>query len=361
MDGVEEVGTEEVEQVLGLFSSDLWTQSLIMAVVGVAVALGLSVFGRKVLARWAARTNTIIDDVLVEQFQGPFAWSVALLSLMWAVERLHLPEPVPYLNRGVWLSLVVASWTYGGHKVITQLGAQLVKHQDRLAIIQSRTLPLFDMLGRIFLYGLALYFFFLAWRVDLTAWVASAGVVGLALGFAAQETLGNIFAGLAIIADAPFKLGDYLSLENGVRGRVTEIGLRVTRLVTPDDVEIVIPNRVMAGGSVINESGGPYEKTRIRAQVGVAYGSDVAKVKEVLISVARSTELVLREPTPQALFVGFGDSSLDFELYVWASPGRRPAVVDALNCGIDAAFREHGIEIPFPQRDLHFRNPLPKG
>ena len=120
--------------------------------------------------------------------------------------------------------------------------------------------------------------------------------MGLAVGFAAKDSLANLFGGLFVIMDAPYKLGDFINLDSGDRGRVIKIGLRSTRLLTRDDVEITLPNAHIANAKVVNESGGPYEKTRVAISVGVAYGSDVDRVKEVLQEAARSVESVAHDP-----------------------------------------------------------------
>ncbi len=147
----------------------------------------------------------------------------------------------------------------------------------------------------------------------MTAWVASAGIVGLALSFAAKDTLSNLFAGVSIIMDAPYKEGDYIILETGERGQVTEIGLRSTRILTRDDVEITIPNGIIGNGKIINEAGGPPSQHRIRAAVGVAYGSDIDQVMEVLVAVAIAHPEVLSIPEPRVRFRTFGDFALNFE------------------------------------------------
>ena len=152
-------------------------------------------------------------------------------------------------------------------------------HEDRSSLIQSRTAPLFQNISMVVLVGGAVYFLFLAWQINVTAWLASAGIVGIAVGFAAKDTLANLFAGVFILVDAPYSVGDFVNLDGGERGRVTQIGLRSTRLLTRDDIEIIIPNSVMGNTKIINESGGPHEKERIRIKVGVAYGSDIDVVR----------------------------------------------------------------------------------
>ena len=156
----------------------------------------------------------------------------------------------------------------------------LAARKDHSELIQPRTMPMFEITIKIVLVALAGYLLLLIWGVDPTAWLASAGVIGIAVGFAARDTLANLFSGLFIVADAPYKIGDYIVLDTGERGEVTHLGIRSTRLLTRDDVEVTIPNAIIANAKIINESGGPWEKHRIRLPVGVAYGSDAKQVIE---------------------------------------------------------------------------------
>jgi MscS family membrane protein len=208
--------------------------------------------------------------------------------------------------------------------------------------------------------ALALYFVFLAWNINVTAWIASAGILGLAISFAAKDTLANLFSGVFILTDAPFKLGDFIVLDSGERGEVTHIGIRSTRLLTRDDVEITVPNSIMGNAKITNETGGPYERYRIRVKVGVAYGSDIDKVKSVLMDVAGSQPEVCKAPAPRVRFRAFGDSSLDHELLCWVDkPVLRGRVTHLLNTAVYKRFIKEGIDIPFPQRDVYIKTAPP--
>lgn len=222
-------------------------------------------------------------------------------------------------------------------------------------MVQKHTLPLFENLAVIVFYGAGIYFIFVAWDIDVSAWVASAGILGLALSFAAKDTLANLFAGVFILADTPYKIGDFIVLDSGERGMVTHIGIRSTRILTRSDVEITIPNAIMGNTKVTNETAGPYSKYRLRIQIGVAYGSDIQQVRKALLSAAKSIQQVESEPAPRVRFRTFGDFSLNFELLCWvAEPVLRGSVSDRLNEAIYNIFNEQEISIPFPQYDLHF-------
>ena len=195
------------------------------------------------------------------------------------------------------------------------------------------------------------------WDIDVTAWVASAGVLSAVLAFSAKDTLGNLFAGIFIMADSPYKEGAYINLDTGERGYVKNIGIRSTRIMTRDDIEITIPNSVIANAKIINESGGPYEKERVRVDIGVAYGSDVDKVRETLIKVATECQNICDTPSPRVRFRNFGESSLQFQLLFWIElPEMRGRVTDEICTQIYKQFNNQNIEIPFPQRTVHIKN-----
>ncbi len=191
--------------------------------------------------------------------------------------------------------------------------------------------------------------------MSFTAVFASAGIVGLGIALAARETLANFFGGISIFLDRPFKSGDYIVLDSGERGRVVEVGMRSTRIITRDDILISIPNSLITNTKVVNQSA-PRNRFRVRIKVGVAYGSDVDQVQEVLLTAARDNKMVAFVPDPRVRFRQFGDSALDFELLCWARrPEDKGRLVHELNLQIYKDFAAAGIEIPFPQRDVHLQ------
>jgi MscS family membrane protein len=207
----------------------------------------------------------------------------------------------------------------------------------------------------------AIFLFLSLWKINVTPLLASAGIAGVAVALAAKETLSNFFGGITILLDQPYRVGDFIILDSGERGQVAEIGLRSTRILTRDDVQISIPNSIITNTKVINESA-PEPRFRVRIKVGVAYGTDVDQVEEVLLTVARDNALVVPEPEPRVRFRTFGDSSLDFELLCWAhKPHDKGKLIHELNRGIYKAFDHTGIVIPFPQRDVHMHSPSEGG
>lgn len=184
---------------------------------------------------------------------------------------------------------------------------------------------------------------------------------GVAIGFGMTEILSNFVSGIILMVERPVKVGDIVTIGD-IEGDVKMISIRAAVVRTRDGISIIIPNRRLIEENVINWSHGE-PRTRMHVKVGVAYGTDVPLVKKVLTEVAERDSRVLSNPRPEVSFTGFGDSQLDFVLLLWlASPDItvRRRVLSDINSSIDAAFRRNGIEIPFPQRDLHVRDLPPR-
>ena len=151
------------------------------------------------------------------------------------------------------------------------------------------------------------------------------------------------------MADSPYKEGDYILLDTGERGYVKSMGLRSTRFMTRDDIEITIPNSVIAASKIVNESGGPAEIERIRITLLVAYGSDIDAVKDLLISVAMTNDNVKNSPEPRVRFREFAESGIELQLLFWIyKPEIRGRTVDAVNTEIYKQFSQNNISIPYP-------------
>lgn len=193
-------------------------------------------------------------------------------------------------------------------------------------------------------------------KLDLSSLAVIAGAVGIGVGFGLQNIISNFISGLIILAERPIALGDRVEV-SGVAGRITKISMRSTTVVTNDNISIIVPNSDFINSAVTNWSHGD-PRVRIRLPLGVAYGTDTERLRQALLEVAAAHPSVLKNPEPTVFFSGFGDSSLDFELAVWTSemssaPRRFRS---ELYFAVEKKLREYGIEIPFPQRDLHVRS-----
>lgn len=335
-----------------------WARPIIVGLVSFLAAFVIEKVLTRAIAAAASRTETELDDRIIEALRRPIFVSVILFGLSLVLAELQLAERFESFTLSVLKTLAVLVWAGAILRVSHEILLVLSNRSRNKGMIQHRTIPIFDMVLKIATIGGAVYFFFLAWDIDVTAWLASAGIIGIAVGFAAKDSLANLFAGLFIIADAPYKVGDYIVLEGEVdgrplRGEVTGIGMRSSRILTRDDLEITIPNSVIGNSKIINETGGPSPKQRARVAVGVSYGSDVDKVAEVLLTCVEGVDGICDAPPAEARFRGFGESSLDFELLFWTDrPMSRGKTRSMVNFRIYKALAEANITIPFPQRDL---------
>jgi len=182
------------------------------------------------------------------------------------------------------------------------------------------------------------------------------GVVGIGIGFGLRDIANNFISGFILLLERPIRKGDFIQVDDLV-GQVREISARATTIETRDAVTVIVPNSQFITGNIVNMTLGHNERVRTQVRVGVAYGSDVAKVQEVLLDVAKHHGGVLSRPPPKVHFKEFDESALAFVLHVWTERIRAlPDLVSDLNMAVDAAFREHGITVPFPQRTVHLHD-----
>jgi len=249
---------------------------------------------------------------------------------------------------GIFKTATILIWLFLISKVFI-ISMEWTSGRTTNKLLQTKTLPLFNNLGKIAIGLFGAYFIFLSWDININGILASAGVLGVVLGLAAKDTVANFFAGIFLMADSPFKEGDYIQLDTGERGYVKSMGLRSTRFMTRDDIEITIPNSVIAASKIVNESGGPEDIERVRITLLVAYGSDIDAVKDLLKNIALENNNVQNHPEPRVRFREFADSGIRLQLLFWIyKPEIRGRTVDAVNTEIYKQFTLNKIIIPYP-------------
>jgi small-conductance mechanosensitive channel len=331
-------------------------QAAAVIVVAAIAAKLLSLILHWTALRWARDTRTELDDRLLDALSPAIHLSMLALGIRLAIQGLDLqPKLLERLADALGTAFILI-WLVATIRVATSALRALTANERRSRLLTSHTIPLFDNLSKVVLVLIAAYLVLKTWGGDVSGLLAAGGIVGIAIGFAARDTLANLFAGIFIIADAPYKIGDFVTLDTGERGMVTQIGIRSTRMLTRDDVEITIPNSLMGNSKIVNESGGPYAKYRLRLPVGVAYGSDIDQVRDALLAVAQAEPLVCSEPEARVRLRTFGASSLDLELLCWVEqPVLRGQAVDLLLTAIYKSFARTGIEIPYAKRDVYIK------
>jgi MscS family membrane protein len=343
MDRVSEVW-ESTQEILQGYP--IWGAAIIVVVFAVLARLA-DRFLSGTARRLTARSKTDFDDRLVDLLHRPIFNTVALVGLLLATYSLDLNDALERFTLTTVQTILALVWMIFGLRASKLLLSAMRKQEQRFGFVQTATEPLLANTVAVILFVAGAYSLLLIWGINVTGLLASAGIVGLALSFAAQDTLANLFAGVAILADRPYEVGDFIILDGLERGQVTHIGLRSTRLLTREDIEVSIPNGLMGNSKIVNEAGGPPRQVRIAVSVGAAYGSDIDHVIEVLLAVGSSHEKTLSLPEPQVRFREFGDSSLNFDLLCWIKdPAVRGLVLHELNCEVYRQFAKTGIQIP---------------
>jgi MscS family membrane protein len=346
----------DANEMLAGLVGDPRLRPLIVVASSLVLALLTRVLFVRVIKALTRKTRTDIDDRIAYQLRRPLITTIILVGLLVAHLELDAPQALTFVIKGLIVTVIGLLWSVALVRVGRILLQALSDRVDQLAWIEPRTLPLFEMVLKVAAIGGFLYVVCLAWDIPLTSWLTSAGIVGIAIGFAAKDTLSNLFSGIFIVADSPYKVGDFVVLDNTIRGQVLEIGIRSTRLLTRDDIEVTVPNAVIANSQIVNQSGGPNEKMRVRIKVDAAYGSNVDQVRKVLLGSIEGVQHVCGEPAPRVRFRAFGASGLAFELLAWVdTPVNRGRVIDELNTNVYNSFRAAGIEIPYSKHDVYVK------
>ncbi len=260
------------------------------------------------------------------------------------------------------LLLILAA---GPTKDILILG--LTYLEQRLAARTSTKVDdiIFDLLNRFsgaILYVTAVILALDVIGINVMPFIAGAGVAGIAIGFAAKDTLSNLIAGVLLIIDRPFEVGDRIEVWSAPSGSaswgdVIDIGLRATKIKTTDNIVIIIPNNEIMKRDIVNYTI-LTAQIRVRVNIGIAYEADIRKAKEIIIEVARRMNWAAKTPAPKVVVRNFGDSSVDLQLRVWIREARRR--MDTISFVIDQvkeAFDQAGIEIPYPKREIQITPP----
>jgi small-conductance mechanosensitive channel len=199
--------------------------------------------------------------------------------------------------------------------------------------------------------------------VNVVPFIAGAGVAGVAIGFAAKDTLSNLIAGILLIIDRPFEVGDRIEVWSAPAGSATwgdviDIGLRATKIKTTDNIVIIIPNNEIMLRDIINYTT-ITDRIRVRINIGIAYDADMQKAKDIILKTAESAGWVAKEPPPKVVVRNFGESSVDLQVRVWiANARKRMDTISYITDKVKEAFDEQGVEIPYPRREIYVKGKL---
>ncbi|HDR72716.1 MAG TPA: mechanosensitive ion channel [Methanoculleus sp.] len=340
--------------------ADLWVGVLIL-IVGLVGSLVAYQIYRWLSAR-ADLTESKFDDILVLAVGRPLIIAIFVVSLYMAVGVVELPAGYEWIRNSKYLGaffILLGAWVVStfAQSVLALYGSWMAARIE--GDLDDRIIAFLEHAARYIIWFIAFLLVLSYLGIDITPLIAGAGIFGLAIALAAQDLISNFFGGALILIDKPFKMNDRVKIE-GYLGDVISIGPRSTRIQTLDHQLLTIPNSKIAN-SIITNYAMPDIKLKIKIPVSVAYGSDVRKVKEILLEIgneaARASDYVLLDPAPSVYFLEFGASSLDFMMVLWARQFNMAwDVKDHINYCINERFVAEGIEIPFPQMDVHIRD-----
>jgi small-conductance mechanosensitive channel len=331
-----------------------WQATLVVLALSLGAALVVEVVVLRGASRLVRRTDTEFDNIVVRSVRWPLVFSVALAGI-YVLTRTPVvvestivdPRQLDTFFGKPSLAIIVVSWAWALNNIVNE-AVDVVKERGSrfdFAPVFSNVWTLVVVVGTAATL-LRLY------DIDITPLLGAAGVAGIAVGFAAKDTVANFFGGIALYFDDTYKLGDYIVLDSGEAGTVVQVGIRSTTLMTRDEVLVTVPNSALNAAKIVNESA-PQRRRRIRVPIGVAYGTDINTFEELVVDIAAGESLVLDSPKPRMRFRRFGDSALEYELLCWvASPTRQARATHDLNRQIYQELTAQGIEIPYPKRDL---------
>ncbi len=307
--------------------------------------------------RFAARTQTKIDDHIIEAIRGVVLLSIAFWAL-WRIAHIwDLPRASTVVS-AVWIVALTLPIARAARHLLTIIEQNLVAKTE--SKLDDTALP---WVNRVLSWGIVALGVMVAAEtmgISIAPLLAGASVLGIGISFAAKDTLSNLIAGVLLIVDRPFEVGDRIEIWGAPKlqanwGDIVEIGIRATTIRTTDNIIVIIPNNEIMRRDIINYTASG-DSIRLRIPIGIAYDANVELAKKLCLQAADECELVKEEPVPVCILRSFGASSVDLQLRVWLHDARRRRDADdLLTERVKGLFDEFGIEIPYPKRDLYIK------
>ncbi len=330
----------------------LWAAVILVGFI--LLAKILTYFFQVYVTRWAKRTATQVDDLIVEKVKPPFTYIIWLLGLEVSLRYLHLEgDRFDKIIKSLilfiitWVAVAVADVIMAAvlEKIVAKTETEV---DDALAPLVTKTI-------KVVIWGIGLIWLLGVWQIDVRPILGGLGIAGLAIGFAVKDTLANIFGGVALILDRTIKVGDKVKLESGEMGFITDVGLRSTKLKTFNNELITIPNGQLVNSRIQN-FGQPDPSLKVIVDFGVSYESDIDLVRKVVSQTIKSMEDVMDEPAVEVLFLSMEDFYLKFSARFWV-PDHSLAWEKQLEATdkIFKALKEAKIEIPFPIQTVYVK------
>jgi MscS family membrane protein len=368
---------EFISTIKEFFANEILFQlaaAAFIIIVSIILAKIFSFLIKKIIRPFVEKTESNLDNQLLDVSESAifrlliiggiylaFEFLKTGYFLWYQTSKIALTEQYHFLRRTaeileyllfITLIIILLLIIYRSVTVIFDWYAEKINAEDNRNLSGS-LFPLLKKVSKIIFGALAIVIILSKFNIDISAFVVSLGVGSLAIALAAQETLSNMISGFTIMIDRPFRIGDRIRYADTQTGDVVEIGIRSTKILDFDNNLVIIPNNEIVKSRIINITY-PNTLTRVLIEVGVAYGTDIKKVREMLIKKAQAHPLCSEVFPPEVFLMDFGDSALNIRLVVKTAHYRNAFELHTdLREQVYELFNQEGIEIPFPQRVIH--------
>ncbi|MBS1266201.1 MAG: Large-conductance mechanosensitive channel MscMJLR [Candidatus Woesearchaeota archaeon] len=322
----------------------------IILAIFVFIATFIHIFFYKLLKVLTKFTKTDLDDKIRRILRFPIFLTIITSGLLAAYSHSGIYQGSSEIIVNLFHSIFVIIWLITVFKLIKTVLDYYGAHTKKFKMggLSRKMLPFFEkIIGAVFVL-IAILVLMKIWTLDISPLIASAGIAGIAIAFAAKDTISNVFGGIFIFFDKTYVIGSYVLIDDKYRGEVIDMGLRTTKIKTRDDVELTIPNSIMANSVVVNESGGHKGRLRVRMKLGIQYGEDIGKMEKILKQIAAKAEWVEDKPEPRLRFREMGNSALEFEFLFWVKdPELRGRALSQMNHLVYDVFRKKKVKFGY--------------
>lgn len=310
-----------LETIWNAFGDHTYLRVAFIATISYLVAKLLKKYIPNALRSFLAKTRMGISNELIELFRLPIFYLLFFAGLSFAVQAAELKDSVHFVLMTILKSVMIAVLGIFLYRLSKILLSGIAERNHDQGIIQQKTLPLFNNTAFVFILISASHQIFSVWNVDMTALLASAGIAGIAFGMAAQGTIADIIAGVLILTDTPFTVGDVIHLEtdkdNRMRGKVTRIGIRTTRILNEYNVEIIMPNAKLSNSRILNESSSEVTGGIVAVNIKTAAGVDIDQLREIFFNVMDNLPEARDDIAKEVHLLSFDWRCVTFELVFW--------------------------------------------
>jgi MscS family membrane protein len=340
-----------IAEIYKVIMGNIYLKFLFILVISLVAAFIAKLIMSQVLKPLAKKTKTMVDDLLIKSVSSIIFYIVLAIGFKIGFQTFQFETQIYNSLVDSFLIFFVA---FALFRIINNLAQHWLEDWAKKteSTADDRLIPLVEKILKAVVVILAIIFIFDAWDIDISPLLATAGIAGIAIGFAVRDSLANILGGLQLVLDRTFKVGDKVEIESGQMGVVLDIGLRSTKLRTFDNEVIYIPNGQLANARIKNFTV-PDLTVRVNVAFGVEYGSDSERVRQLVLETIKKIDGVLEKPVPEVQFLTMSDFALDYVARVWVEKysdayNMKLKVTDA----IYNALNDAGIGIPFPTRTI---------